>query len=134
MDPAIFSVSITHLFLGFITGLAVSSVVWYPVQNVKIEQLLQEAIDKLFEKDLKIDELNTEIHELKNEIEKLQRDSETVDDIRHLIDRLYDNGYETAEEEEEEVEPNLPPPPPAIRSSHRCESCGLQTPVPGSTY
>ena len=135
MDPAIYSVSITHLFLGFITGIAVSAFLGFNRKTPKFERVLEDAIDKLFDKDLQIDELHKEISELNNEIEKLKRDSETVQDIRNLIDRLHETEYEyeSWDEEEEEVEPNLPPPPPAIRSSHRCESCGVETPAPGST-
>jgi DNA repair exonuclease SbcCD ATPase subunit len=124
------------LFLGFITGIAVSAFLGFNMKTNKFERVLEDAIDKLFDKDLQIDELHKEISELNNEIEKLKRDSETVQDIRNLIDRLHETEYEYEswdEEEEEEVEPNLPPPPPAIRSSHRCESCGAETPAPGST-
>jgi len=138
MDPAIYSVSITHLFLGFMTGLAFSAFLGFNKKTTKAEQVLEDAIDRLFEKDLQIDELHSQISELNNQIEKLKRDTETVNDIKSLLNKLYENEYESSSEDEEneedeEVEPNLPPPPPAIRSSHRCESCGDQTPAPGST-
>jgi hypothetical protein len=138
MDPAIYSVSITHLFLGFMTGLAFSAFLGFNKKTTKAERVLEDAIDRLFEKDLQIDELRKQISDLNNDIEKLRRDTETVNDIKSLLNKLYENEYESSSEDEEneedeEVEPNLPPPPPAIRSSHRCESCGDQTPAPGST-
>ena len=135
MDPAIYSVAMTYLLLGLITGVAFSAFLGFNRKTNKFERVLEDAIDKLFNKDLQIDELHKQISELNNEIEKLRRDAETVQDIRNLIDRLHDTEYEyeSWDEEEEEVQPNLPPPPPAIRSSHRCESCGAETPAPGST-
>jgi predicted transcriptional regulator len=117
------------------TGLAFSALLAFPKKTTKAERVLEDAIDRLFEKDLQIDELHKQISELNNEIEKLRRDAETVQDIRNLIDRLHDTEYEyeSWDEEEEEVVPNLPPPPPAIRCSHPYDSCGDQTPAPGST-
>lgn len=129
MDAAIFSVSLSHLILGTMFGVALSSFLWYPARNIKFEKLLQDAIDKLFNKDLEIDELKHEIDELTDENENLRKQADTMQHIKHIVDRLYENDQDELSEEsegegEEEVVPNLPPPPPAIRCSHhRCESC-----------
>lgn len=127
MDAAIFSVSLSHLILGTLFGVALSSFIWYPARNIKFEQLLQEAIDKIFDKDLEIDDL-------RSEIEELQKQANTMQHIKHIVDRLYENDQrelsEDSESEEENVVPTLPPPPPAIRCSHhRCDSCELVTPI-----
>lgn len=131
MDAAIFSVSISHLILGTLFGVALSSLLWYPARNIKFEKLLQDAIDKLFNKDLEIDDLQNEIDELTEENQRLQKQAETMQHIKEIVDRLYDNNQDelSDESEEEEVVPNLPPPPPAIRcNNHRCDSCELVTP------
>lgn len=126
MEAAIFSVSISHLILGTLFGVALASFLLYPAKNIKFEKLLQDAIDKLFNKDLQIDELQNEIDELTEENENLQKQADTMQHIKHIVDRLYENDQDELSEEsesEEEVVPNLPPPPPAIRCSHhRCES------------
>jgi len=127
MEAAIFSVSISHLILGTMFGVALASFLLYPARNIKFEKLLQDAIDKLFNKDLQIDELQNEIDELTEQNEELQKQADTMQHIKHIVDRLYENDQDELSEEdesEEEVVPNLPPPPPAIRCSHhRCDSC-----------
>lgn len=134
MDAAIFSVSISHLMLGTMFGVALASFVWYPARNIKFEKLLQDAVDKLFDKDLEIDELRNEIEGLVSENDDLRKQAETMQHIKHIVDRLYENDQdelseESESQEEEEVVPTLPPPPPAIRCNHRCESCDEYTPA-----
>lgn len=102
MNPEMWAIAISNILFGFVAGLAVEGVMSAARRNV-FTATVQKAVEVMFQKDQKIDELNSELQALKNQYSELY---EATEASRRAFERVK----------------NLPPPSlPLTRCEHYVE-------------
>jgi len=111
MNPEIFAVSISMMLFGFTAGMAVENLVNCG-RFVRLNMKLQHAIDSMFAKDKKIDDLSKEISEMNEHYEELY------------------NAIQTSQKAFASVKRLSPPCSPLHRCEHYMESTSVDSDFP----